>query len=185
MYESTAARRRPFGHGAGFTIIELMITVALASILLAVAVPSFTQMIVGNRLTTQTNDMVAAISLARSEAIKRNANVTLCRAASNLTDCVTASGTWQNWVIRTTAGIVVRQGSVNTFGGTLAMRSTLANDQVVFGPDGLARTNNVMVADHTITVCSQRRIDRNVREIIMGRGSRTSTRSATTTTCTA
>ena len=179
MFDSTAVRRRARGYGAGFTIIELMITVAMASILLAIAVPSFNQMVVSGRLTAQSNEMVAAISLARSEAIKRNANVTLCRAADNSTACVTATGAWRNWIIRTTAGTVVRQGNVNTFGGTLAMRSTLANDQVVFGPDGLARTGGAMVADHTITVCSQRNIDRNVRRITLGRGSRMSTASRT------
>lgn len=179
MIDSTAAQRRARGHGAGFTMIELMITVALASILLAVAVPSFNQMIVSGRLTAQTNEMVAALSLARSEAIKRNANVTLCRADNNSTNCVTATGAWQNWIIRTTAGTVVRQGNVNTFAGTLVMRSTLVNDQIVFGPDGLARTGNAMVADQTITVCAQRRIDRNVRQITLGRGSRMSTDSST------
>ena len=66
-------------------MIELMITVALASILMAIAVPSFNQMIVSGRLTAQSNEMVAAMSLARSEAIKRNANVTLCRADTGAT----------------------------------------------------------------------------------------------------
>jgi type IV fimbrial biogenesis protein FimT len=165
-------------------MIELMITVALASILMAVAVPSFNQMIVSGRLTAQSNEMVAAMSLARSEAIKRNANVTLCRAENNSTACVAAAGAWQNWIIRTTGGTVVRQGNVNSFGGTLVMRSTLVNDQIVFGPDGLARTNGVMLDNHTITVCAQRRIDRNVRQITLGRGSRMST-AASTAPCTA
>lgn len=184
MSESTAVHRRAWGHGAGFTMIELMITVALASILLAVAVPSFNQIIVSGRLTAQTNEMVAAVSLARSEAIKRNANVTLCRADNGSTTCATTAGAWQNWIIRTTAGTVVRQGNVNSFGGTLVMRSTLVNDQVIFGPDGLARTGLAMVADQTITVCSQRRVDRNVRLITLGRGSRMSTTSSTAV-CTA
>jgi type IV fimbrial biogenesis protein FimT len=181
MFESTAARDR----AAGFTIIELMITVATASILLAIAVPSFNQLIVSGRLTAQSNDRVAAISLARSEAIKRNASVTLCRAASNLTDCVTSSGTWENWVIRTATGTVIRQGSVNNFGGSLVVRSTLDTDQVVFGPDGLARTNGAIVADHTLSICSRRTIDRNARRIVLGAGSRMSTQAYDDVTCTA
>jgi type IV fimbrial biogenesis protein FimT len=184
MFESTTARLRPRGHGAGFTIVELMITVAAASILMAIAVPSFTQMIVSGRLTAQSNDMIAAISLARSEAIKRNASVTLCRADNNSTTCATSAGAWQNWIVRTNGGTVVRQGSVNDFGGTLVMRSSLTTDQVVFGPDGLASTGGAMVADHTITVCSSRRIDRNVRRIVLGAGSRMSTVLDNTTTCT-
>jgi type IV fimbrial biogenesis protein FimT len=154
-----------------------MITLSLASILLAIAVPSFNQMIVSGRLTTQSNEMVAAMSLARSEAIKRNASVTLCRANNSLTACVASSGAWGNWIIRTAGGTVVRQGGVNDFNGTLVMSSTLNNDQVVFGPDGLARTGGAMVADHTITVCSRRAVDRNVRRIVLGAGSRMSTES--------
>jgi type IV fimbrial biogenesis protein FimT len=186
MFENTKARHLAWGHGAGFTIIELMITVAVASILLAIAVPSFNQMIISGRLTAQSNEMVAAMSLARSEAIKRNANVTLCRSA-NMTGCVTSAGAWQNWIIRVgpaAAGTVLRQGSMNNFGGTLVMRSTLTNDQVIFGPDGLARTGGTTVADHTITVCSRREIDRNVRRIVLGAGSRMSTEAADAT-CTA
>ena len=151
-----------------------MVTVAVASILLALAVPSFNQMIVSGRLTAQSNEIATAMTLARSEAIKRNASVTLCRS-TNLTDCAGAAGDWQNWIIRTATGTVVRQGNVNNFGGTLLMRSTLTNDQVVFGPDGLARTGGGTVADHTITVCSRRSIDRNVRRIVLGAGSRMST----------
>lgn len=179
MFESKAARWGASGRAAGFTIVELMITVAVASILLAVAIPSFNQMIVSGRLTAQANEMVAALTLARSEAIKRNANITFCRAESDATaDCVTSTGNWQNWIIRTGTGNVVRRGVVNTFNGSLVMTSTLTTDQVVFGPDGLARTGGV---DRTIRICSRRAADGNVRRIVMGAGSRMSTGSANET----
>jgi type IV fimbrial biogenesis protein FimT len=184
MFESRKAPSRAWRHGAGFTIVELMISLAVASILMALAVPSFNQMIVSGRLTAQSNDMVAAINLARSEAIKRNASVTLCRASSaSPPTCADAAGVWQNWIIQVGA-TVVRQGDVNSFGNTLVMRSTLTNDRVLFGPDGLARTGTGVVADHTITVCSVRKIDRNVRQITLGAGSRLSTKLDDTPTCT-
>lgn len=176
MFESTAARGGASRRACGFTIIELMITVAVASILLAIAVPSFNQMIVSGRLTTQANEMVGAMSMARSEAIRRNASVTLCRADSDTTtNCVTATGNWQNWIIRTNGGTVVRRGPVNTFNGTLVMTSTLVTDQVVFGPDGLANTGGV---ERAIRVCSRRATQANVRRIVMGAGSRMSTQTA-------
>lgn len=183
MFRSTTDHHGVWGRHAGFTMIELMITVSVASVLLAVAIPSFNQMIVSSRLTSQSNEMVAALNLARSEAIKRNANVTVCRSATGATTCAGAAGVWQNWIIRTAAGAVVREGTVNTFGGTLVMRSTLVTDQVVFGPDGLARTGAGLVADHTITVCSSRRIDGNVRRVVLGAGSRMSTQADNATTC--
>src|ERR1044072_8809018 len=139
MFKSTTHHPRAWGRTAGFTMIELMITVAVASVLMAVAVPSFNQMIASGRLTSQSNDMLVAINLARSEAIKRNANVTLCRAGVGATTCAGAAGVWQNWIIRTAAGTVVREGTVNSYNGTQVVRSTLVTDQVIFGPDGLAR----------------------------------------------
>jgi len=184
MFDSTTGAGRARARVGGFTLIELMITIAAASILMAIAVPSFNQMIISGRLTAQSNEMVAALSLARSEAIKRNASVTLCRVALETDNtCATAAGTWQTWIVLAGgAGTVIRRGTVNTFSGSLVMRSTLTTDQVVFGPDGLARTGNAMVADHTITVCSSRRgVDRNTRRVVLGAGSRMSTQVSTAT----
>jgi len=159
-----------------------MITVSVASILLAIAVPSFTQIIVSGRLTAQSNDILAAITLTRSEAIKRNSSVTLCRAdTSSSTTCSGSAGVWRNWIVLSAGGTVVRTGTVNNYAGTLVMRSTLTNDQLVFGGDGLARTANV---DREFTVCSVRRIDRNQRRIVFGAGSRMFTELRDTTTCT-
>jgi len=78
-----AARRR----GRGFTLVELMITMAVAVVLIMIAVPSFKTMTLSNKLTTAANDMVGAINVARMEAIKRNASSQLCSdsSASNST----------------------------------------------------------------------------------------------------
>ena len=66
----------------GFTLIELMVTIAIAAILLGVAIPNFSTVISGNRLTTQTNELAAALNLARSEAIKRGIQVSIRRLGS-------------------------------------------------------------------------------------------------------
>ncbi len=63
----------------GFTIIELGVTLAIAGILLFMAIPSFNTFIQNNRLRSATADFVAALNLARVEAIKRQARVILCR----------------------------------------------------------------------------------------------------------
>lgn len=59
----------------GFTMIELMIVLAIAAILLMVGLPSFQSLIQSHRMTTTVNDFFAAINLARSEAIQRGARV--------------------------------------------------------------------------------------------------------------
>ena len=55
----------------GFTLIELMITLAVAAILITAALPSFNEFIKNNRLTTQANNFIATLNLARSEAPAR------------------------------------------------------------------------------------------------------------------
>ena len=82
---------------AGFTLIELIVTVAIAAIVLAIAVPSFQETITSNRLTTFSNTFVASLNLARSEAIKQNRRVTLCSSTDGLS-CATG-GYQQGWII--------------------------------------------------------------------------------------
>ena len=59
----------------GFSLLELMATVAIGGILLAVGLPSFVNLIKSNRLTTQTNSVLTALHLARNEAINRGHNI--------------------------------------------------------------------------------------------------------------
>ena len=58
----------------GFTLVELLITIVVVTILLAAGVPAFQSFIKNNRVTAQTNGLISAIQLARSEALKRGAN---------------------------------------------------------------------------------------------------------------
>jgi type IV fimbrial biogenesis protein FimT len=66
----------------GFTLIELIITLAIGAIILTQAVPSFLTTIQNSHLTTETNKLVADINIARSEAIKRGVNVIVCSTAN-------------------------------------------------------------------------------------------------------
>lgn len=70
----------------GFTLIELMVTIAIAAILLAVAIPNFIPTITSNRLTTHANELVTALNLARSEAIKRGQEVVVRKMGANWED---------------------------------------------------------------------------------------------------
>lgn len=61
----------------GFTLIELMVTVALVAVLLGLAVPSFARLVASNRLTTQTNEFTGMLHLARLEAIRRGQSIAI------------------------------------------------------------------------------------------------------------
>lgn len=67
--------RKPKNAGRGFTLIELIVAIAVAAILLTVAVPSLTNLIRNNRVTGQANELVAIINFARNEAIRRNDSI--------------------------------------------------------------------------------------------------------------
>ncbi|MDD5033548.1 MAG: GspH/FimT family pseudopilin [Methylococcaceae bacterium] len=83
---------------SGFTLIELMVTLSVAAIVLTLAVPSFESSIQKNRLATQSNQLITALNLARSEAIKRGVQVTVCKSA-NGSACTTSGGWEQGWVV--------------------------------------------------------------------------------------
>ena len=85
-------------HG-GFTLIELMVVVALVAIVAALATPSWNSMIVNNRIRAAVNDWTLSFYFARSEAIRQNTPVTIC-ASSNGRRC-TASGYEEGWIVKT------------------------------------------------------------------------------------
>lgn len=62
---------------SGFSMVELMVVLAITGILAALAMPSFTELIEGQRARSAATDLMVALTRTRSEAIKRNANVTL------------------------------------------------------------------------------------------------------------
>lgn len=93
-----AERDRPATGVAGFTLVELMVTLAVLAILIGVAMPSFTALTHRNRLTAAANELVGAMQTARMEAIRRNSRVVLCPTTTG-TACADAGTDWSRLLV--------------------------------------------------------------------------------------
>jgi type IV fimbrial biogenesis protein FimT len=83
----------------GVTLIELMFTLTVMGVLLAIAIPSFESLIASSRLSTSTNDLLSTIAQSRSEAIRRGQRIVLCiQDSANPGQCSAASGWEQGWL---------------------------------------------------------------------------------------
>lgn len=155
-YQKTGAR--------GFTLVELLVTLSVLAILLAVAVPSFQGTIASNQLTSRTNELVSALNLARSEAIRRGTRVTLCKSSSG-TAC-SSTGDWeQGWIafVDTTrsgttasvdSGETILSVQQATSGSTLIKGSSNVAAYVSFGADGRPRTLAGAFTSGKLLTCS-------------------------------
>jgi len=82
----------------GFTLLELMIGIAITGILVAVAVPSFTAMMKSNEGSSDANQLLTVLTIARSEAIRRNQTVQICKSKTASASSPVCDGTAaENW----------------------------------------------------------------------------------------
>jgi type IV fimbrial biogenesis protein FimT len=156
----------------GFTLVELMITIALVAILIGLATPSFSSVINSNRLTSQANAFMTDLQLARSEAVRRNRTVRLCRSDDGAT-CSAGAGDWASW-------IVVLPGAAPELLRTATVKPPLElagnTTTVDFRADGLARNSTGGLLATSFTVClPTTRPEQNIRTISVGGGSRIKT----------
>ena len=109
---------------SGFTLIELMVTIAVLAILVAIALPNYRAFVLNSRMTAQANNFLASLNLARSEAVKRNAPISVNAK----------TGGWANgWVIVDAGGTVLRDHPALQGASTLAGSAT-----ITFQPNGRA-----------------------------------------------
>lgn len=149
----------------GLTLMELLVTMAIAAVLMAAAVPAFTATIQTNRAAAQTNNFVAALARARNEAMKAGVSVTMCRSADQTT-CDGGGAGWEvGWILFTeyggnipvrdfagrayaagsvlTAPVVRADGRLFATGTTLADGFTSRAEDILASGRGLAATTTL------------------------------------------
>ena len=132
-------------HGAGFTLVELMIGLAVVAVLAAIAAPGMTALINANQLNGASGEVTATLQLARAEAVRRNARVTVC-ASTDGTTC-TSSTSWTRWIVRGRDNVAAVDDVIrdNLASGTVQVSGPAAG--IVFKPSGM------IDAQTTVTVC--------------------------------
>ena len=89
---------------AGFTLLELIVTITIVSILLAIAVPQLSRFGLAAARAKGATELYGALNEARSESVARNASVTICRrnwyTTGTFPQCASGLGTWaQGWIV--------------------------------------------------------------------------------------
>lgn len=170
---------------AGFSLVELMVVVALIAIIGAIAAPSFTQMTRRSRLASAANELVGAMQTARMTAVARRENVSVC-PSTNGTSCATAAGS--RWIVLTTGNEVLRD--VNLPVGITAQGSpnmTAANFRMVFGPSGFSKAGTAAGAPTTgtLSVCGSDITGSNAIDVTSAMGRVNTSRRTATSACNA
>lgn len=171
---------------SGFTLVEMMMVVVVLAIVLALAAPNLWEFVIRNRLDTAANEFVAALSLARSEAIRRGQSVAIRRKGTTSQNWTEG---WEVYVERDEPGSsgYCQSGGVGEeviresppLSGPLTLRSTWGpRNCVVFFANGRSDIRDFVTspADDAFVLCHGSAISENgksrSRAIVVNRSGR-------------
>jgi type IV fimbrial biogenesis protein FimT len=155
----------------GLTLVELLITIAISAILLGIGVPGYSYLLNHSRLVGITNEMVGALSLARSEAVKRGVRVTVCKGnpMMPMPSCQ-PSATWeQGWLVFVDTGIPGELDGTDeiirvreAMEGEASISTSNFSKYVSYMPSGVSRGPNNL-PNGSLSIC----LGGNLRKIVI------------------
>ncbi len=164
----------------GFTLIEMMLTVLLLAVVFAIGIPGFQNSARNARMTSSVNELITAMQLARSEAVKRRGPVVLCVGVADGTpdEGCDVSGSWADgWIVFADADnsgtltdgdeVVLRRGALTETGTiqTLTATTDQIADAIVYDPSGFPRPYADGTSGGVILFCDDRASDAVARVI--------------------
>ena len=140
--------KQKINENSGFTLLEIMITVAIIGILVSISLPSFNTTIKNNRITTKANDLLVALSSARQVAISRSLVTFVCHTAmadqvNPTCGAASADGDVSDW----NTGLIVYSAAPRTIVTGLRAYSATAPQDDLIQQASFNLTDNVVVID--------------------------------------
>ena len=135
----------------GFTLLELLVTISVLGVIMALGLPSMRDFLVGNRLSSNVNGFIGLVNYARSEAIVRNQDVIICPKNTSTVACVSTSTAWNTNDLQVFVDV---DGDGDRGAGDILLKTQVAvdpdstqtgfdrssNGALIFGSAGFART---------------------------------------------
>lgn len=174
----------------GFTLIEVLVVLVVMAVLATVAIPSMAGIMDSIKLSSQSNVYLSSLHLARSEAIKRNSRVTLCKSADG-SACAEGGGWHQGWIIFHDAnnnGVKDSGETVIHQAQALPARLRLVGNlnvakYVSFRPTGETKLVSGAFQAGTLTLCHESASSAEARQIIINSAGRARVQKVSVATC--
>ena len=133
---------------SGFTLIELMVVIAIVAIVATIGVPSVSNMIARNRITASTNELIGAMNLARLEAVKQGTAIRV----SSISGSVNWASGYRVWTDEDSDQTYDSGEEIRVFDGSGTLEITGPSDPIIFLASGFTSQNSGTTS--LLTICS-------------------------------